>query len=324
MTKILVTGGAGYIGSHMAQMLVERGYETIVLDDLSTGSKDAVLDAKLIEGNFGDKNLLAKLFKKYKFAAVMHFAAFIQVEESTQNPAKYYHNNVVNTLNLLDAMREHKLNKIIFSSSAAVYGEPEYIPIDEKHPQNPVNPYGYSKLIGERILRDYEQAYGLRSISLRYFNAAGADPAGRLGPKHEPVTHLIPLVLQAASGRRPDIKVYGSDYDTRDGTCVRDYIHIIDLCEAHLLALNKLLQGGKTNAYNLGNGEGYSVLEVINAAKKITGKPIVMVMADRRAGDPAKLVADAQRARQELGWQPKFPELATIIEHAWLWEGKQD
>ena len=321
MQKILVTGGAGYIGSHMADMLVKQGYDVIVLDDLSTGSEKLVLNAKLVKGNCGDKKFLAKLFSEHNFAAVMHFAAFIQVEESTEKPGKYYHNNVCNTLNLLDAMVEHNINNFIFSSTAAIFGEPEYTPIDEDHPKAPVNPYGTSKLMCEQILQDYAAAHGLNSISLRYFNAAGNDPEGRLGSMHEPVTHLIPLVLQAASGRRKNIAVYGSDYNTKDGTCVRDYIHVLDLCQAHLLALEQLLKTGKTAAYNLGNGAGFSVLEVIETAKQVTGKDIEVIMADRRAGDPEALVADSSKAQKELGWQPQY-DLMAIVTHAWQWEQK--
>lgn len=326
MTKsnkvILVIGGAGYIGSHMADMLCHKGYKTIVLDNLSAGFRDAVLGAELVEGDFGDRAVLQSLFGQHNFSAVMHFSAFIQVGESVQNPAKYYHNNVVNTLVLLDEMLKHDIRKFIFSSTAAVYGEPQYSPIDEQHPKIPVNPYGRSKWMVEQILQDYDNAYGLKSVSLRYFNAAGADPDCRLGERHDPETHLIPLVLQAASNRRPAINIYGRDFDTKDGTCIRDYIHIADLCSAHLSALEYLLKGGATNAFNLGNGEGYSVLEVIETAKQVTGKPIEVVYADRRAGDPVILVANAEKACKELGWRPQFTDLATIIKHAWQWEQK--
>lgn len=321
MKKILVTGGAGYIGSHMVDMLVSRGYETYVLDSLVSGYADAVLGAELIQGDFGDTELLHKLFQQHKFDAVMHFAGFIQVGESVQNPSKYYQNNVANTLNLLDVMTEYKVSKFIFSSTAAVFGEPEYVPIDGLHPKKPVNPYGHSKLMVEQILQDYDVAYGLKSVCLRYFNAAGADPETRLGERHDPETHLIPLVLQVASRRREEIYIYGDDYDTPDGTCIRDYIHIVDLCEAHLLALQSLLKGGTSDAYNLGNGAGYSVLEIIETAKKITGKDIKVVTAERRAGDPARLIADSSRAKQELGWQPQY-DLAAIVRHAWQWEQK--
>jgi UDP-glucose 4-epimerase len=322
MKKILVTGGAGFIGSQMTAMLVQNGYSVVVLDDLSTGFKESVLGAELVVGDFGDSKLLDKLFSTHQFAAVMHFAAFIQVGESVNQPAKYYHNNLVNTLTLLDSMLKHEVKNFIFSSTAAVFGEPEYTPVDEHHPKKPVNPYGRSKYIVEQILPDYELAFGLRTIVLRYFNAAGADPEGRIGPRHEPASHLIPLVLQAASGRNAAITILGQDYPTKDGTCIRDYIHIVDLCSAHLLALSKLLQGGESNAYNLGNGAGYSVLEVIAAAKKITQREFKVIESERRAGDPAILVADSTKAKSELGWQPKYPDIETIIQHAWQWEKK--
>jgi UDP-glucose 4-epimerase len=250
----------------------------------------------------------------------MHFASFIQVGESVQQPAKYYQNNVVNTLNLLEAMRAHGIHQFIFSSTAATFGEPQYTPIDERHPQQPINPYGRSKRMIEEVLADYDAAYGLKSVCLRYFNAAGADPEGQLGERHEPETHLIPLVLQAASGRRPHISVFGRDYETPDGTCIRDYVHIADLCEAHWLALQSLMNGAPSQAYNLGNGHGFSVQEVIDTAEAVTGRKIAVVNAPRREGDPARLVADATLARQQLGWKPQYADLATIVEHAWKWE----
>jgi len=244
------------------------------------------------------------------------------VGESVTNPAKYYRNNVASTLNLLDAMVEHGVKRFIFSSTAALFGEPRYTPIDETHPIQPINPYGASKAMVEQILRDYDHAYGLRAICLRYFNAAGADPECQLGERHEPETHLIPLVLQAASGRRPDITVYGRDYDTPDGTCIRDYIHVSDLCQAHVLALNALMDGAQSDAFNLGNGAGFSVQQVIDAAKQVTGKKIVVREGTRREGDPARLVADATRARNTLGWRSAYHNLETIIAHAWAWETK--
>ena len=252
----------------------------------------------------------------------MHFASFIQVGESVREPAKYYANNVTNTLNLLDAMLAQGVTKFIFSSSAAVYGEPISVPIDEQHPKQPLNPYGRTKWIIEQVLQDYDRAYGLRSISLRYFNAAGADPDGKLGERHEPETHLIPLVLQAASGRRKNIQVFGRDYDTPDGTCIRDYVHVTDLCAAHLLALNRLLDGETSAAYNLGNGNGFSVQQVIDAAHRVTGRDIPVEYAPRREGDPARLVADSTAARRALGWNPQLAELDTLIRHAWQWECK--
>lgn len=317
---ILVVGGAGYIGSHMVKMLLGRGYGVTTLDNLSTGHRDAVLGGEFVLGDLADRALLDKLFSERRIDGVMHFASFIQVGESVQNPARYYENNVVNTLNLLDAMVAHDVKRFIFSSSAAVYGEPIRVPIDETHPKNPINPYGRSKWMVEQMLADYDRAYGLKSVSLRYFNAAGADPEGRLGERHEPETHLIPLVLQAASGRRESVQVFGRDYDTPDGTCIRDYVHVTDLCEAHLLALDRLLQGGASAAFNLGNGNGFSVQQVIDTACEATGKAIPVKDAPRREGDPARLVADATLARKELGWNPRYDELETIVCHAWQWE----
>jgi UDP-glucose 4-epimerase len=250
----------------------------------------------------------------------MHFASLIQVGESIRAPGRYYRNNVVATLNLLDAMVKHRVGQFIFSSSAAVFGEPSYVPLDEAHPKNPINPYGGTKWMVEQILADYDRAYGLRSVCLRYFNAAGADPEGRIGETHEPETHLIPLVLQTASRRRPEVTVFGSDYDTADGTCIRDYVHVDDLSQAHLLALDCLRAGGASTAFNLGNGDGFSVCEVISTAEEITGTRIPIRMEGRREGDPARLVADSGRIRRELGWRPRFQDLATIITHAWNWE----
>ena len=318
--NILVVGGAGYIGSHMVKLLLEREYEVATFDNLSTGYRDAVLGGEFILGDLADKTQLDTLFRANRFDAVMHFASFIQVGESVREPAKYYANNVTNTLNLLDTMHAHGVTKFIFSSSAAVYGEPISVPIDEHHPKQPLNPYGRTKWIIEQALQDYDRAYGLRAISLRYFNAAGADPDGKLGERHEPETHLIPLVLQAASGRRPHINVFGRDYDTPDGTCIRDYIHVSDLCEAHWLALQKLLDGANTASYNLGNGNGFSVQEVIDVARKVTGRAIVILDGPRREGDPARLVAQANRSRQDLIWQPAHNDLDSIITDAWRWE----
>jgi UDP-glucose 4-epimerase len=317
--RVLVVGGAGYIGSHMVKRLGQLGCQVTTLDDLSSGHRDAVLNGDFVRGSIADTELLNRLLGQ-GFDAVMHFASFIQVGESVQQPAKYYQNNVVNTLNLLDSMRAHGIQNFIFSSTAATFGEPQYIPIDERHPQQPINPYGRTKRMIEQVLADYDAAYGLKSVCLRYFNAAGADPEGQLGERHEPETHLIPLVLQAASGRRPHIIVFGRDYDTPDGTCIRDYVHIADLCEAHWLALKSLMNGGPSQAYNLGNGNGFSVQEVIDTAEAVTGRKIAVVNAARREGDPARLVADATLARKQLGWQPQYADLATIIEHAWKWE----
>ncbi len=317
--KILVVGGAGYIGSHMVKMLGRQGCSVTTLDDLSSGHRDAVLHGEFVQGTLADRALLDELLSR-GFDAVMHFASFIQVGESVQHPAKYYQNNVVNTLNLLDAMCAHGVQRLVFSSTAATFGEPQYSPIDERHPQWPINPYGRTKWMMEQILGDYDKAYGLKSVCLRYFNAAGADPEGQLGERHEPETHLIPLVLQAASGRRANISVFGRDYDTPDGTCIRDYIHIEDLCAAHALALQSLMRGEGSQAYNLGNGNGFSVQEVIDTAERVTGRAVAVVNAPRRMGDPARLVADASWARSQLGWQPRYPDLVTIVEHAWHWE----
>jgi UDP-glucose 4-epimerase len=319
LLRVLVVGGAGYIGSHMVKRLGQQGCQVTTLDDLSSGHRDAVVNGDFVQGSIADADLLDRLLGR-GFDAVMHFASFIQVGESVQQPAKYYQNNVVNTLNLLEAMRAHGIHKFIFSSTAATFGEPQYTPIDERHPQQPINPYGRSKRMIEEVLADYDAAYGLKSVCLRYFNAAGADPEGQLGERHEPETHLIPLVLQAASGRRPHISVFGRDYETPDGTCIRDYVHIADLCEAHWLALQSLMNGAPSQAYNLGNGHGFSVQEVIDTAEAVTGRKIAVVNAPRREGDPARLVADATLARQQLGWQPQYADLATIVEHAWKWE----
>ena len=307
----------------MVKMLGQQGCRVTTLDDLSSGHRDAVLCGDFVQGNFGDRAVLDAVLSQ-GFDAVMHFASFIQVGESVQQPDKYYRNNVTYTLGLLDAMRAHGVDKFIFSSTAATFGEPQYTPIDEHHPQQPINPYGRTKLMVEQALADYDKAYGFKSVCLRYFNAAGADPEGQLGERHEPETHLIPLILQAASGRRSHIGVFGQDYDTPDGTCIRDYIHINDLCSAHWLALQSLMSGQGSQAYNLGNGNGFSVQEVIDAAKQVTGRNIPVQHSPRRAGDPARLVADATQARQQLSWQPQYADLATIVQHAWAWEQKQN
>lgn len=320
LMNILVIGGAGYIGSHMVQMLGQRGCDVTTLDNLSGGHRDAVLAGRFVHGDLADTALLTGLLAHGRFHAVMHFASFIQVGESVAQPAKYYRNNVANTLNLLEVMQAFGVKRFIFSSTAATFGEPLYTPIDEAHPQQPINPYGRTKLMVEQVLSDLDAAWGLQSVSLRYFNAAGACPHGRLGERHDPETHLIPLVLQAANGRRPHIGVFGRDYDTPDGTCIRDYIHIEDLCQAHWLALQHLMDGGQREAFNLGNGDGFSVQQVIDTARTVTGREIRAVDGPRRAGDPAVLVADSRRAQQMLGWKPAYPDLATIVEHAWAWE----
>ncbi len=320
---ILVVGGAGYIGSHMVRYLLDHDHRVTVYDNLSTGHRDAVGSAQLVEADLSDFGAIEQTLSVNSYDGVMHFASFIQVGESVVDPAKYYQNNVTNTQNLMDAMVATDTNHLVFSSTAAIFGDPEYIPIDEAHPKAPINPYGRSKWMVEQMLDDYDRAYGLRSARLRYFNAAGAHPSGALGERHDPETHLIPLILQAASGQRQGIKIFGRDYTTEDGTCVRDYIHICDLAAAHDLALNRLIATGQTACYNLGNGQGFSVKEVIDIAKKVSGVDFEVTDADRREGDPATLVADSTRAHRELGWTPEFSDLTTIIEHAWRFEQKR-
>jgi UDP-glucose 4-epimerase len=318
--RLLVVGGAGYIGSHMLKALHLAGHDMVVLDNLSTGWRDAVCYGSLIEGDAADIDLLKRLFQSYRFDAVMHFASSIQVGESVVMPARYYRNNFSATLVLLDAMVEAGVGKFIFSSTAAIFGEPQYVPIDEGHPKAPMNPYGRSKWMVEQMLEDYGRAYGLRHVALRYFNAAGADPEGELGERHQPETHLIPLVLEAAAGNRQSITVFGEDYDTPDGTCIRDYVHVADLCAAHLQAVDYLAAGGQSAVFNLGNGGGHSVREVIDTARRVTQRAIRVDVKARREGDPARLVADATLARKVLGWAPRYGDLATIITHAWQWE----
>lgn len=321
--RVLVVGGAGYIGSHMVKMLLASGHQVVTFDNLSSGHRDAVLGGGFIEGDLADFDCLNKVFSEHKPDAVMHFASYIQVGESVKKPDIYFRNNVTNTLNLLDTMLKFNVKKFIFSSTAAVFGEPEYVPIDEAHPNRPLNPYGRSKLMIEQVLADYAKAFDFRSVCLRYFNAAGADPEGQLGERHDPETHLIPLILQAASGRRESIQVFGRDYDTPDGTCIRDYIHIVDLCSAHLAALQYLVRGGESDRFNLGNGSGFSVQEVLNAVQNVSGKAVKVIDGPRREGDPARLVADSKRAKQVLDWKPVFTDLETIVAHAWQWELKQ-
>jgi UDP-glucose 4-epimerase len=318
--NILVVGGAGYIGSHMVKQLLDSGHDVSALDNLSNGHRDAVLDGHFIEGDVGDRELVTQLMTATRFDAVMHFASFIEVGESVRDPAGYYQNNVVNTKTLLDAMLDCGIKHFIFSSTAAIFGEPLYTPIDEAHPKDPINPYGRSKLMVEHLLEDYDRAYGLKSVALRYFNAAGADPGGQIGERHDPETHLIPLVLQAASGRREFISIFGEDYDTPDGTCVRDYVHVNDLCNAHLLALEFLQSGQQSGRFNLGNGQGFSVRQVIDCARQVTGVDFSVRQEKPREGDPAVLVADSTRARTELGWSPQYAELAKMIDSAWQWE----
>ena len=320
---VLVTGGAGYIGSFITHLLTARGYKPIVLDNLSLGHRAAVgRGIKLIEGDLSDRGLLDRTFKAARVDAVMHFAAFSAVGESMEDPLGYYHNNVANTVNLLVAMKEAGVQDFIFSSSAAVYGNPTEIPIKEEHPQKPINPYGRAKSIVERILEDASRAYGSRYVSLRYFNAAGADPDGNMGEDHRQETHLIPLVLKSilgeAAGGRP-LHVFGTDYDTPDGTCIRDYIHVFDLAEAHILALEYLAGGGTSEIFNLGNGRGFSVSEVIRTAEEVAGRRVPIVHGERRPGDPPVLVAGSEKISQTLGWRPQFPELEAIVETAWKW-----
>ena len=322
--RLLVIGGCGYIGSHMVKCLLAAGHSVQVLDDLSSGHRDAMLGGELVEGDCGDRALLDRLLIRGQLDGVLHFASFIQVGESVVDPAKYYENNVAKTLVLLQAMKDHGVGPLIFSSTAAVFGNPVHIPMAEDHPREPINPYGWSKRMVEQMLEDFDRAYGLRSVALRYFNAAGADPLGRIGERHDPETHLIPLALQAVSGRRAALKVFGRDYDTPDGTCVRDYIHVDDLAQAHLQALEYLWAGGASDAFNLGNGQGFSVQEVLDAVESVTGKPVPFVDAPRRAGDPARLVADSKRAREVLGWKPVYAELAQIVAHAWQWEQRAE
>ena len=317
--RILVIGGAGYIGSHMVKMLADLGTSVIVLDNLTTGYADAARYGKLVIGDTADRLLLERLFTEHTFSGVMHFAAFSQVGQSSQHPAMYYRNNVINTMNVLDAITSHGSPPLVFSSTAAVYGEPRQIPIPEAHPLSPINPYGNSKLMVETMLADYERAYGLRWAALRYFNAAGADPAGELGERHNPETHLIPLCLQVAADLRPHLAVYGDDYPTPDGTCIRDYVHVEDICSAHLLALRHLQAGGISRPWNLGNGTGFSVAEVLDTVRAITSAALPFEVVARRPGDPAILVANASDIQQRLGWDPRYPDLETIIRHAWQW-----
>ena len=319
MKNILVIGGAGYIGSHTVKMLAEKGYNPVVFDNLSKGHKEAIEGFPFEQGDLGDKTRLSEVFKKYAIEAVMHFAAFIEVGESVKEPSKYYHNNVAQVLNLLDAMVENKISYFVFSSTAATFGEPVRSKIDETHPQIPINPYGNTKLMVEKMLADFDTAYGLKSTALRYFNASGADDSGLIGESHNPETHLIPLVLQAAAGKRPSIKVFGTDYPTPDGTCIRDYVHVNDLAHAHILALEKMCKDKQSERFNLGSGSGFSVAELIREAKKITGIDFKVEIASRRAGDPAVLVADSTKAQQVLGWKPTY-SLTRIIQTAWNWE----
>lgn len=318
--EILVVGGAGYIGSHMVKLLVQRGFSVTVFDNLSTGHRDAVHGARFVLGDLFERDALEHLCQETRFVGVMHFAAHAQIEESLRQPAKYYRNNVFKAQNLLDVLVAQRIRYLVFSSTAAIFGEAQHLPIAEDHPKQPINPYGKGKWMVEQMLEDYDAAYGLKFTSLRSFNAAGAAPDGTLGEQHVPETHLIPLVLQVASGRHAHVKVFGNDYPTPDGTCIRDYVHVHDLCEAHLLALQRLQSGAESRAYNLGNGQGFSVQQVIDSARRISDCAIATEDWPRRSGDAAQLIADARRAREELGWNPQYTDLDSIIAHAWQWE----
>lgn len=319
MKNILVIGGAGYIGSHMVRMLAKQGYNPVVFDNLSKGHREAVVNYPFELGDLGDKARLTEVFKKYGIEAVMHFAAFAEVGESVKEPSKYYHNNVAKVLDLLDALVGNDIKYFVFSSTAATFGEPVRPKIDESHPQNPINPYGNTKLMVEKILADFDTAYGLKATALRYFNASGADDSGEIGESHNPETHLIPIVLQAAAGKRASIKMFGTDYPTPDGTCVRDYVHVNDLARAHILALEKMFKDNVSERFNLGSGNGFSVAEIVKEAKRITGIDFTVEKAPRRDGDPAVLVADSAKAERILGWKPQY-NLTRIIETAWNWE----
>ena len=320
MKSILVVGGAGYIGSHTVRELMNSGYHVIIADNLVYGHREAVLSDDFYHVDIEDKAALSKIFQKHDISSVIHFAAYAYVGESVSNPAKYYKNNVANTINLLDVMLANNVKNIVFSSTCATYGEPLYTPIDEKHPQAPVNPYGQSKLMVEKIFQDYKKAYGLNFICLRYFNAAGCSKDGLLGESHNPETHLIPLVLKAVKGEISNITVFGTDYETKDGTCIRDYIHVEDLARAHKLALEKLLNGSESVCLNLGTGIGTSVKEIIEAAKRVTEKEVPVVYGQRRAGDPAILYASSRLAQQYLNWKPEYTNIDDIIRTAWNWE----
>ncbi len=316
---VLITGGAGYIGSHAAKFMSKAGHQPVVLDNLSAGHAYAAKWGPLERGELADAEFVSGVFKRHKIEAVVHFAANACVGESMTNPRKYFRNNTANTLNLLDAMVDAGVKEIVFSSTCATYGDPLRVPIDETHPQHPVNPYGESKFFVERILHWYAGAYGIRYAALRYFNAAGADPDGEIGEDHTPETHLIPLVIEAALGKRPHISLFGTDYPTPDGTAIRDYIHVNDLAGAHARALAHLKNGGGNLALNLGTGKGNSVREVIAAVEAVSGRIVPIKEAPRRPGDPVELVADPRKAREVLKWEPRYPDIRTIVEHAWKW-----
>jgi len=319
--RILVVGGAGYIGSHMSKLLVETGHEITVFDNLSTGHREAVRWGDLVQGELSDAQCLLETFRGGSFDAVMHFAAASIVRESVADPLRYYRNNFANVLTLLDVMRQCDVRNFVFSSTAAVYGEPVQDYIDEQHPLHPINPYGMSKLMVERALADCAAAFGLHAVALRYFNAAGADRSGTIGESHHPETHLIPNLLRLAAGEKLEVRIFGDDYPTADGTCIRDYIHVDDLCRAHLLALDhvKGMDGGGFQALNLGNGKGHTVKEIVSAVETVVGRKLGIEVSKRRPGDPTRLVADAAKARSVLGWQPEIGSIEDIIETAWKW-----
>ncbi|TWT59199.1 UDP-glucose 4-epimerase GalE [Allorhodopirellula solitaria] len=316
--NVLVVGGAGYIGSHAVARLIDAGHQIVVLDNLSRGHAAAVPDGMLVRGNLNDTDFVEKTLRENDIDVVMHFAAFAEVGESVKDPASYYQNNVVAALSLLEAMRRADVKKIVFSSTTATYGQPDKVPIAETTPQNPINPYGFTKLVIERALADYANAYGFAYAALRYFNAAGAHPDGHIGEHHEPESHLIPIVLQVALGQRESITIFGDDYPTPDGTCIRDYIHVEDLAEAHLRAMDRL-QPGQGICVNLGTGKGISVREIVEACRSVTGHEIPVVMGDRRAGDPAELVADATLANELLDWKAQYTDVKEVVQTAWRW-----
>jgi UDP-glucose-4-epimerase GalE len=322
--KILVTGGAGYVGSHVCKLLAGAGYEPVTYDNMVRGHRASVRWGPLEVGDLTDQSRLREVIQRYRPISVMHFAALASVGESVSDPALYYRNNVVGTLTLLDSLRESSTRTLVFSSTCATYGTPVRVPISEDHPQEPINPYGIGKLTVERALRDYSAAYGLRSISLRYFNAAGADPEGEIGESHDPETHAIPLAIVAATGKGPPFKILGTDYPTPDGSAVRDYIHVWDLAEAHLAALSHLLNGGATDAFNLGTGTGTSVRELLAAVERVAGRAVPVVHCPRRQGDPPVLVADARRAVENLGWRPRYRHIDEIVRTAWHWHSRSE
>lgn len=316
---ILVVGGAGYIGSHICRELRDQGLDHVVFDNLEEGFKESLGTSKLVVGDLRDQHQVSRVIGDVKPALVMHFGAYISVGESVRMPAKYFQNNTSGVVNLLTAMADHSVGSFVFSSTAAVYGEPEYVPIDEDHPKHPTSPYGESKYLVERMLPSFEAAYGIRSVCLRYFNASGAQPDGSIGEAHRVEEHLIPLAIKAAAGQRGALKVFGTDYPTPDGTCVRDYIHVVDLAKAHVLAVRHLLENGSSRQFNLGSGTGFSVREVIDTVARVTGMPVPHEDAARRPGDPARLIASSQRIREGLGWKPEFDDLDRIVADAWNW-----